>query len=229
KYSAIVGDGGPNVRAAKIRLHARFKWILNIYDPCHNLNLFLKDLGKLFKPTLSTVSGIANYFGKSNYGTHHLDEQRKKEGVREGVKSCSETRFSSSYMQVLSVQTCMNAIKNCVQAGTLKFDTAAKLLPYIKDGTDHFRFMIEMSGFVQLLSSGANAILTLEGQNTTCADVFYAWVCIAYHVEHVLSSPTVGLIHLRGEVIAIYNHRFKQMMTESSYNLFLLAYYLHPS
>jgi len=104
-----------------------------------------------------------------------------------------------------------------------------KLLPYIKDGTEHFRFMIEMSGFIQLLSSGANAILTLEGQNTTCADVFYAWVCIAYHLEHVLASPTIGVTHLRGEVIAIYNHRFHQMMTESSYNLFLLAYYLHPS
>ena len=89
--------------------------------------------------------------------------------------------------------------------------------------------MIEMSGFVQLLSSGANAILTLEGQNTTCADVFYAWVCIGYHLEHVLASPTVGINHLRGEVITIYNHRFNQMMTETSYNLFLLAYYLHPS
>ena len=74
---------------------------------------------------LSIVSGIANYFGKSNYGTFHLDEQRKKEGVAEGIKSCSKTRFSSSYMQVLSVQTCMNVIKNCVQTGTLKFDTAA--------------------------------------------------------------------------------------------------------
>ena len=74
---------------------------------------------------LSTVSGIANYFGKSNYGTFHLSEQWKKEGVPEGIKSCSETCFSSSYMQVLSVQTCMNAIKNCVQMGTLRFDTAA--------------------------------------------------------------------------------------------------------
>ena len=104
-----------------------------------------------------------------------------------------------------------------------------KLLPYTKDGTEHFQFMIEMSGFVQLLSSGANTILTLEGQNTTCADVFYAWVCIAYHLENVLASPTIGVNHLWGEVIAIYNHHFNQMMTESSYNLLLLAYYLHPS
>ena len=73
-----------------------------------------------------------------------------------------------------------------------------------------------MSGFIQLLSSGANAILTLEGQNTTCADVFYVWVCIAYHLEQVLASPDVGLTHLRDNVIGIYNHRFNQMMEESS-------------
>ncbi|KAJ7898954.1 hypothetical protein B0H14DRAFT_3424289 [Mycena olivaceomarginata] len=51
-YSAVVGDGGPNVRAAKKLLSATYVWILNIYDPCHNLNRFLKDLGELFKAEL---------------------------------------------------------------------------------------------------------------------------------------------------------------------------------
>jgi hypothetical protein len=86
-----------------------------------------------------------------------------------------------------------------------------------------------MSGFIQLLSSGANGLLTLEGQNTTCADVFYVWVCIAYRLEEVLSSPDIGLTDLRGAVIQVYNHRFNQVMTESSHEIFLLAYYLHPS
>jgi hypothetical protein len=85
-----------------------------------------------------------------------------------------------------------------------------------------------MVGFIQLLSSGANAILTLEGQNTTCADVFYAWVCIAYHLEEVLAKPSIGVSQHRSNVIKIYNHRFKQMMTESSHSIFLIAYYLHP-
>lgn len=74
---------------------------------------------------LTNVSAIANYFGKSNYGTHHLKEQRLRDGVKYGIKSHSETRFSSSYQQVKSVNACMPSIKKCVQAGTLKFDTAA--------------------------------------------------------------------------------------------------------
>ncbi|KAF8878979.1 hypothetical protein CPB84DRAFT_1751763 [Gymnopilus junonius] len=72
RYSAIVGDGGPNVRSAKKKLAALYCWIVNIYDPYHNLSLYMKDIGKLFKDMLVTVSGIANYFGKSNYGTYHL-------------------------------------------------------------------------------------------------------------------------------------------------------------
>jgi len=66
-------------------------------------------------------------------------------------------------------------------------------------------------------------------KNTTCADVFYVWVCIAYHLEKVLGLSSIGVTHLRNEVIQIYNHRFNQMMAESSYEIFLLAYYLHPS
>ncbi len=47
-YSAVSGDGGPNVRSAKIQIHTAYPWILDIYDPCHNLNLYMKDLSKLF-------------------------------------------------------------------------------------------------------------------------------------------------------------------------------------
>ena len=83
--------------------------------------------------------------------------------------------------------------------------------------------MADMSGFIHLLSSGANAILTLEGQNTTCADVFYAWVCIAYHLEQVLASPDVGVTHYQDNVLEIYNRRFTQMMEGSSHKIFLLA------
>jgi len=74
---------------------------------------------------LAIVAGVANYFGKSNYGTFHLDIQCRVEGVGEGIKSNSETRFSSSYMQVKSVHACMNPIKKCIASRTLKFDMAA--------------------------------------------------------------------------------------------------------
>jgi hypothetical protein len=111
---------------------------------------------------LSIVSGIVNYFGKSNYGTHHLDEEHKKQGVAEGIKSNSEMHFSSSYYQVISVSSCMNTIWKCLESKTLKFDMAAasqisyntdgcdatailqtkKLIPYIEDSVTHYGFMV---------------------------------------------------------------------------------------
>ena len=60
----MAGDGGPNVQAAKIRLVKLFPWLLNIYDPCHNLNLFLKDLGKLFKEVGHVL--ITIHYGRPN-------------------------------------------------------------------------------------------------------------------------------------------------------------------
>ena len=197
---------------------------------------------------LSIVSGIANYFGKSNYGTHHLDEERKKQGVAEGIKSNSETCFSSSYYQVVSVSSCMNAIRKCLESKKLKFDTAAasqisystdvcdatavlqtkRLIPYIEDSVTHYGFMAQMAGFIHLLAAAANGLLTLEGQNTNCADVFYVWVCIAYQLEQVLANPSLGVSQYRASVTEAYKHRFNQMMTESSHCVFLLAYYLHP-
>ncbi|KAF8806374.1 hypothetical protein BYT27DRAFT_7082609, partial [Phlegmacium glaucopus] len=228
KYSAIAGDGGPNVQSAKIKANKQFPWILNIYDPCHNLSLFIKDVGKLFKEMLPIVSGIANYFGKSNYGTHNLDKECKQQGVAQGIKSHSETHFSSSYYQVVSVNSRMNVINTCVCSGKLKFDTTAKLLPYIEDGGCHWSFMSQMTGFIQLLAAGANGLLMLEGQNSNCADVFYVWICIAYQLEKVLANPSIGVSCFRPSVIKAYNHCFNQMMTESSHSIFLLAYYLHP-
>ena len=88
--------------------------------------------------------------------------------------------------------------------------------------------MADMTGFINLLALGANAIITLEAQNTTCADVFYAWVCIAYDLEQVLSKVMMGVGKHHPEVIRIFNFQFTQMMDESSHKLFLLGYYLHP-
>lgn len=54
--------------------------------------MFMKDIGKLFKDIRTQFLLVTLY-----YGTHHLDEERKKQGVSQGIKSHSETRFSSSY------------------------------------------------------------------------------------------------------------------------------------
>ncbi|KAJ6596754.1 hypothetical protein B0H10DRAFT_1713176, partial [Mycena sp. CBHHK59/15] len=118
-YSAVVGDSGSNVRAFKKRLSDTYIWILNIYDPCHNLNLFLKDIGKLFKAELSVVSGISNFFGQSNLGTARLEAEQERQNIKSGMKSASETWFGTTYIQAKAVQRCMPALVTCIQTGVI--------------------------------------------------------------------------------------------------------------
>ncbi|KAJ7204735.1 hypothetical protein GGX14DRAFT_368432 [Mycena pura] len=235
--SAIAGDGGPNVRLAKRLISRAYIWILNIYDPCHNLDLFMKDIGAIFKPTtkgdlsvLAIVSGLSNYFGTSNYGTAQLDDARKAMNISTGVKSSSETRFSTCHIQAKSICTCMPAIKHCIETETIKFTSKAtkKLVSYIT-GPNYYGFMQDLSAFISLTTAPANAILTLEGQHINCADVFYAWVCIAHSLQQHFENPLLGLGKYRAGVVTAYNARFNQMMSESSHHIFLLAYFLHPS
>ncbi|KAJ7922639.1 hypothetical protein B0H13DRAFT_1585239, partial [Mycena leptocephala] len=151
-YSAVVGDGGPNVRAFKAKISQTYIWILNIYDPCHNLNLFLKDLGKLFKAELSIISAISNFFGQSNLGTAQLAAERERQGIKTGMKSASETRFGTTFIQTVAVQLCMPALVICVRTGAIKFATAAtkRLIPYLIPGPVHYGFLAQLDSMVKL-------------------------------------------------------------------------------
>ncbi|KIK63358.1 hypothetical protein GYMLUDRAFT_57584 [Collybiopsis luxurians FD-317 M1] len=117
-------------------LTKEFPWILNIYDPCHNLSLFLKDLGKLFKDELKIVSATSNYFRQSNLGTAQLTEECKRQNIATGMKSASETHFGTTYHQAKAVQGCMPALVKCVMSGAITFTTKATkwLTPYFKKG-----------------------------------------------------------------------------------------------
>ncbi|KAJ3744281.1 hypothetical protein DFH05DRAFT_1616449, partial [Lentinula detonsa] len=227
----MAGDGGPQVRGARAHVQSVWLWILGIWDPSHNLNLYMKDIGKLFKELdFVLVVGhsfhrIANYFGKSNYGTWHLTAEHEKQKISRGIESTTDTRFSSAYYQALSVQRCMPAISKCYSDGNLSFNTAAtkKLRVYIDlESDEHHQFMRDLSKFfVHLLEPGANAIKILEGSTVNCADVFYCWVAIAYQQESVFASRS-SIERFRLDVLNAYNQRFNQMMSRSSHKIFLI-------
>ncbi|KAH9940354.1 uncharacterized protein BXZ73DRAFT_98797 [Epithele typhae] len=210
-FSAVAGDGGPNVRLGKQLLVRISPWIINVYDPCHNINLLLKDIGTLFKETLKVVSGISNFFASSNLSTARLDAERARRGIATGMKSASETHFGSTFIQATALQRCIPAIEACVKAGTISFNTKAskKFKKYFTPGPARYNLNKVLDSVVALLEAGANGITTLKGQNTTCAE-------------------DRGLTTHRSDVIALYNKRFLSMMTESSNFIFLVGYVLHP-
>ncbi len=91
-------------------------WLwLRVYDKS-NIYLIVGSLGRFRHLKL---------LRKSNYGTYQLSVERKRLGISQGMKSASETRFSSSYIQAKAVQTCVPAIQACLEKETLIFSSSA--------------------------------------------------------------------------------------------------------
>jgi len=151
RISIVVSDTTGNVKKCRAMICKKWPWILNCPDPCHQLNLMMKDimLGSkkfpkiaaftqvslvLSRPLVYTnhsmkvmtiVSSITTYFSHSNYATHHLKEELKKEKDQRGIQVAGVTRFSSFSIHARSISRCLYPIQRCLTSGTVKFDTAA--------------------------------------------------------------------------------------------------------
>ena len=150
----VVSDTAANVKSCRATICAFWPWILNCPDPCHQLNLMMKDImvgSKKFPKigaftevsallalsfcyilltschgkAMKIISGITTYFSHSNHGTHHLKEEMKKETDKRGIEIVGVTRFSTFSIHASSIARCFPAIKRCLESGSVKFDTAA--------------------------------------------------------------------------------------------------------
>ena len=130
----VVSDTTGNMKKCCSMICAKWPWILNCPDPCHQLNLMMKDImlgSKKFPKVaaftlvgflisldvdrvliasykvMSIVSSITTYFSHSNYATHHLKEELKKEKDKRGIEVASVTRFSSFSIHARSISRCL--------------------------------------------------------------------------------------------------------------------------
>lgn len=74
---------------------------------------------------MTIVSAVTTYFAHSNYVTHHLKEELKKEKDQRGIQVAGATRFSSFSIHARSISRCLHPIQHCLASGAIKFDTAA--------------------------------------------------------------------------------------------------------
>ncbi|KAJ3982258.1 hypothetical protein F5890DRAFT_1444888, partial [Lentinula detonsa] len=239
RFSMIVSDTTGNVKKCRKFICEKWPWILNCPDPCHQLNLMMKDviLGskkypkiKGFAEPMRIVSGITTYFSHSNYGKHHLRNELKNDKSCRGIVAGGATRFSTFHTHVQSIIRCFDAMERCLSKGCLIFDTPATkpLRKYIALGTDRLRFQIELNHIDALLQPIARGLTTLEGQNTTCSDVFYVFVGIAIGFNRVFEDPTSDIYKYRAETFGVFNRRFGIFIGECTRDMFLLAYLLDP-
>lgn len=95
---------------------------VSIFSPPASLTLY-SDHWPL--KVIKIVSIITTYFSHSNYATHHLKEELKKEKDQQGIQVAGATRFSSFSIHAPIIARCLPAIQWCMDLGTINFDTAA--------------------------------------------------------------------------------------------------------
>ena len=105
----VVSDTTGNVKKTRALIVSKWPWILNCPDPCHGLNLMMKDImmGSKTFPKIGAftqvslefglITSITTYFSHSNQGTHHLKEEMKQEKDKRGIEVAGVTRFSTFF------------------------------------------------------------------------------------------------------------------------------------
>ncbi|KAJ7933484.1 hypothetical protein B0H13DRAFT_1855993 [Mycena leptocephala] len=130
-FSLVVSDTTKNVKCRAL-ICAKYPWILNCPDPCHQLNLLAKDLvlgsktwPKIwaFSQVMVIVNALTNYFSHSNYGKHHLKDAMKDAQDRRGIEAGGATRFSTFAAHSSSVLRCLPFMEQCFASGKIPFDT----------------------------------------------------------------------------------------------------------
>lgn len=110
---------------------------------------------------------------------------------------------------------------------------------------------MQLAQITLILTPIARGLQTLEGQNTTCSDVWIIFTGIAIGFQNVfLDSSTIYFIasllrwiltnlnHFciataiyehRTRTLEVYNRRFKILLDDCTHNMYPLAYLLDPS
>ncbi|KAJ7503587.1 ribonuclease H-like domain-containing protein [Mycena galericulata] len=240
-FSLVVSDTTKNVKKCCALICKKFPWILNCPDPCHQLNLLAKDLVlgsksfpkiKAFGAVMKIVNGLTNYFSHSNYGKHHLRDAMKDEKDKRGIEAGGATRFSTFATHASSVLRCLSFMERCYSEKTITFNTKGTrhLRKYVESGSDeNGTLRMQLNQIGRLLNPIARALKTLEGQQTTCSDVFFIYIGLAVAFQRAFNDPDESFyISHQAESYAAFDRRFKIFMNDCTPGMFLLAYFLDP-
>lgn len=131
------------------------------------------------------------------------------------------------------------------------YNQTKPLHQYIENGPTLYQFLSDLHNINLMLSPIARGLKTLEGQNSTCSDVFNIYIGIAIGYNNVFrdAGKSTDVVHglkelrcdiniyciaspvyqWRSQTFGVYNRRFANLMRDSTQDMFLLAYLLDPS
>ncbi|KIK78533.1 hypothetical protein PAXRUDRAFT_28593 [Paxillus rubicundulus Ve08.2h10] len=189
RFSGITSDNTGNTRVARQLVSQEVKTCVPMSDVCHHLSLLCKDLTHLemFKEATEALEAIW-----------------KKLGIFRGLEGIGKTRFTTICAAVISLQRCLPALHELLNASLVKFPSKVN-------------------------RPIAKAIVCLESSQTNPADVYKYWVAICGSIKQVLNDPANGFTDNDvGQIYAIVNSCFCEQLQQDPADRYLAAFALEP-
>ncbi|KIM56279.1 hypothetical protein SCLCIDRAFT_29720 [Scleroderma citrinum Foug A] len=211
RFAVICSDNTGNVRVARKEVQKKYPWIINIPDPCHHLNLLVKDLCAIdfFQPAIKIT-------------------RRTKYNISHSLVPIGETQFGTVYFAAASVQRCLTPIRDLCEEKIITIPDVNE--SFIPDTLETLSFQGKLQQLLAVIGPPAKATKCLESSFATAADVFEFWLAVQATFEELLKKNAVGLpTHVLEKIRRLCNYRFDQIINSAPSDIWITTFFLIPT
>ncbi|KIK94748.1 hypothetical protein PAXRUDRAFT_25790 [Paxillus rubicundulus Ve08.2h10] len=184
-----------------------------------------------YKPAGSSAVVNNHIPTEAAQATEALEAVWKRLGVFWGLEGIGKTRFATICVAAISLQCCLLALHELLDAGIVKFGPKkVSLTGLFKSGRIHgMNFEIDLNQFIQVEGSIEKAIVCLGSSQTNPADVYKYWIAICGCIKQVLNNNENGFTtdNIR-QIYGIINTHFHEQLRDGPADCYLTAFSLEP-
>ncbi|PVF93460.1 hypothetical protein CPB86DRAFT_715359, partial [Serendipita vermifera] len=236
RFAAIGSDSASLTKSARRELTQKYPTILNFADPCHHLNLTIKDITALpdFKDTIQDVKAIVAFFSKSHKAAIELRELNLANNITRGLEKVGRTRFATHYWSVLSAHRSHDQIEKLVRDGKVTFGVTLKnqnVSEAVMSQESSILFKSELLRYLSIIDPIVRTIQCLESANLNVADVYVFWLAIAATLRDLFDKPQLDITiseELKSQITTIVNRRYKEFIDAAPSDIYFAGFFLDP-
>ena len=163
-------------------------------------------------------SNITQFFKKSHFNNNLLVQIMEKFRIQGGgLKSYCKTRWTSVYETLSAIVRLQRALEEIAINHSEEINDKN-----LKKQLKNPNFYFDIKALVQVLQPIKNAIKIMEGDKITMADIFIQMIYLAYKIKHFNNN---NMLDFKKYINNMFNKRWE----EFDFNIYLLAYFLHPA
>jgi hypothetical protein len=177
------------------------------------------------------LRSIITYFRKSHAATDALNKARKSLNISRGLEGIGKTRFATVCISALSLQRCLPALRQIVDAGRVKFPShKSQITGLLKsDSPRSLEFELHIRRYTLVLAPIAKSIACLESSRTDLSDISLYYFAIGATLKQIFDGDNNPFsMEESGRIRAIFNSRFREALSEGPTDAPISALYLHP-